>query len=251
MAEIIEEDEKSKNTFKSKLSLDSVEEISSRTRSLLSLSLIIINLISIIIGIFILYNNNYYLNPDFKFSNQISLFIFIIIYTFGILFALIMSFLFSLIMKIIYYYKNSNNPIINNNDNDNNNNNNNNLVDNEKKLGRISIFILNNQRNEIALIPFTLSYFIIFIICIYFIAFPYAIILMIKLLQNNFLRKVFSFILLYLFILINLLAGLIMDLALFYIVFVKKRGNIRKQEFNIDNSNIENIRNEIRIAMNN
>ena len=89
MAEIIEEDEKSKNTFKSKLSLDSVEEISSRTRSLLSLSLIIINLISIIIGIFILYNNNYYLNPDFKFSNQISLFIFIIIYTFGILFALI------------------------------------------------------------------------------------------------------------------------------------------------------------------
>ena len=250
MAEIIEEDEKSKNTFKSKLSLDSVEEISNRTRSLLSLSLIIINLISIIIGIFILYNNNYYLNPDFKFSNQISLFIFIIIYTFGILFALIMSFLFSLIMKIIYYYKNSNNPVINNNDNDNNNNNNN-LVDNEKKLGRISIFILNNQRNEIALIPFTLSYFIIFIICIYFIAFPYAIILMIKLLQNNFLRKVFSFILLYLFILINLLAGLIMDLALFYIVFVKKRGNIRKQEFNIDNSNIENIRNEIRIAMNN
>ena len=47
----------------------------------------------------------------------------------------------------------------------------------------------------------------------------------------------------------NLFAGLIMVLLLFYIVFGKKRINVRKKPYNIDNSNLENIRNEIRNAM--
>ena len=123
------------------------------------------------------------------------------------------------------------------------------MINSENEHTRLSIFVLNNKQNEIALIPFTFSYFIIFTIAIYFIALPYAFILLIKLFQNDFLCKVFSFFLLYLFLIINLFAGLIMVLVLFYIVFVKKRGNVRKQEYNIDNSNLDNIKNEIRNAM--
>lgn len=244
MEEIIEEDEKSKNSHGTKLTLDSVQEISKKNRTILSISLIIINIISFILGIYILYYNDYYLNPDFNFSNRISLYIFIIIYTLGMIFALIISFLFGLIVKFIYQYKNNNNL------EDINNKSNEDLIKNKQEHGRISIFILNNKENDIALIPFSLSYFIVFTIGIYFIALPYAFILIIKLLQNDSLSKFYSFFLLYLFIFINLFAGLVIVLVLFYIVFMKKRENIRKREFTIDNSNIENIRNEIKNAMN-
>ena len=243
MKEIIEEeDEKSKNTDIP--SLNSVIEINSKNRSLFSITLFSINVISFIFGVYILYHNDYYLNPEYKFVNQISLYIFIIIYTLGMLSSLILSFLFALVMKIIIHYKNNNN----------NNNSNLELIANEEVRSSvhtpISSFILNNKQNEIALIPFTLSYFIAFTIGIYLVALPYAFLLITYLFQNEFFCKVFSFLLLYLFMLINLCAGLINAVVLIYLVFVKKRGNIRKMEYNIDNKNIENIRNEIRNAMN-
>ena len=247
MKEILEEDEKSKKTDIP--SLNSVIEMSSKNRSLISLTLFSINIISFIFGVYILYHNDYYLNPEYKFVNQISLYVFIIIYTLGMLSALIFSFLFALIMKIIIHYKNNNKKSMN----FNNNNSNLELISNEEVHSSvhtpISSFILNNKQNEIALIPFTLSHFIVFTIGIYLIALPYAFLLITYLFQNEFFCKVFSFILLYLFVLINLCAGLINAIVLIYLVFVKKRGNIRKMEYNIDNKNIENIRNEIRNAM--
>ena len=249
MKEIIEEDEKSKKTDIP--SLNSVIEMSSKNRSLISLTLFSINIISFIFGVYILYHNDYYLNPEYKFVNQISLYIFIIIYTLGMLSSLILSFLFASIMKIIIHYKNNNKKSMNFN---NNNNSNLELIANEEVRSSvhtpISSFILNNKQNEIALIPFTLSYFIAFTIGIYLVALPYAFLLITYLFQNEFFCKVFSFLLLYLFMLINLCAGLINAVVLIYLVFVKKRGNIRKIEYNIDNKNIENIRNEIRNAMN-
>lgn len=248
MKEILEEDEKSKKTDIP--SLNSVIEMSSKNRSLISLTLFSINIISFIFGVYILYHNDYYLNPEYKFVNQISLYVFIIIYTLGMLSALIFSFLFALIMKIIIHYKNNNKKSMN----FNSNNSNLELISNEEVHSSvhtpISSFILNNKQNEIALIPFTLSHFIVFTIGIYLIALPYAFLLITYLFQNEFFCKVFSFILLYLFVLINLCAGLINAIVLIYLVFVKKRGNIRKMEYNIDNKNIENIRNEIRNAMN-
>lgn len=250
MKEIIEEeDEKSKNTDIP--SLNSVIEMNSKNRSLFSITLFSINVISFIFGVYILYHNDYYLNPEYKFVNQISLYIFIIIYTLGMLSSLILSFLFASIMKIIIHYKNNNKKSMNFN---NNNNSNLELIANEEVRSSvhtpISSFILNNKQNEIALIPFTLSYFIAFTIGIYLVALPYAFLLITYLFQNEFFCKVFSFLLLYLFMLINLCAGLINAVVLIYLVFVKKRGNIRKMEYNIDNKNIENIRNEIRNAMN-
>ena len=248
MKEIIEEeDEKSKNTDIP--SLNSVIEMNSKNRSLFSITLFSINVISFIFGVYILYHNDYYLNPEYKFVNQISLYIFIIIYTLGMLSSLILSFLFALIMKIFIHYKNNNKKSMNFNNNSNLE-----LIANEEVRSSvhtpISSFILNNKQNEIALIPFTLSYFIAFTIGIYLVALPYAFLLITYLFQNEFFCKVFSFLLLYLFMLINLCAGLINAVVLIYLVFVKKRGNIRKMEFNIDNKNIENIRNEIRNAMN-
>ena len=214
MEQINDEDGRSKNSNKSP-SLDSDLEIKGKNRTIFFLSLIIINIICFIISIYILNNKDYYFNPDFKFSNRISLLIFIIIYGLGMVSALILSILLALIMKIIYHFKN---------------NKNNSQIDskkNEQEHSQISSILLNNKQNELAFIPFTLSYFIAFTIAIYFID-------------------------LYLFMIINFLAGLMMLLILFYMIFIKERRNMRKLEFNIDNidnSNFEKIQNEIRNAM--
>ena len=225
-------------------SFDSIQEMSNRKEYYFRYSLIIINILSLITGIYILYNREFYLNRDYKFSNYNSLYVFIITYSLGMLSALILSFFIALIAKIIYYFKNkkqndSGNDIPNRD-----------LFNNEEgPHTRISLFILDNRPNEIAIIPFTLSYFIALTIGLYFIALPYSFCLVINLLKNKFYSKFITFFWLYFFLIINLIAGSIMIIVLFYMVFKKRSGSVRKLEYPIDNSNIENIREEVREAI--
>ena len=215
MEEINFEDKKS-----SRPSLDSIQEISYKKEKLIRISLILINIISLIIGIYILNNSDFYLNKDYKFQNHRSLFVFIIIYMLGMISALIISFLIALTAKLIYYFKNKKqNEIINNNIQ------NENLENNEQFHSRISEFIINNKQSEFALIPFTLSYFIAVTLGLYFIALPYSFFLIINLLRNDTYSKFISFFLIYFFLIINLLAGLIMVISLFYMVCTKRNGS--------------------------
>ena len=243
--EEINVDDQPKISNPSRPSLDSIQEISYRKELYFRFSLIIINIISLITGIYILANNNFYLNKKYKFTNYNSLYIFIITYTLGMLAALILSFIIALIAKVISFFKNKkqNNTI---NDNPNKD-----LMNNEEVHSRISLFILNNKQNEIAIIPFTLSYFIAFTIGIYFIALPYSFCLIINLFKNDFYSEFIKFFWLYFFLFINLIAGSIMIIVLFYMVFKKRSGSVRKFEYPVDNDNIENIRAEIRNAIRN
>ena len=225
-------------------SFDSIQEMSYRKEYYFRYSLIIINILSLITGIYILYNREFYLSKDYKFSNYNSLYIFIIAYTLGMISALILSFFIALIAKLIYFFKNKkqNNP-----ENDIPNRN---LFNNEEgPHSRISLFILDNRPNEVAIIPFTLSYFIALTIGLYFIALPYSFCLIINLLKNQFYSKFVTFFWLYFFLLINLIAGSIMIIVLFYMVFKKRSGSVRKLEYPVDNNNIENIREEVREAI--
>ena len=243
MEEIRENEEKSEYTKNSKPSLDSIQELTVKHRKLFYFSLIGINILSFITGIYILNEHSYYLNPDFKFSNHISLYVFIIIYTLGIISALVFSFVFAIIVKLIYIYKNrKNNNTINENPKSA-------ILSSIQDHSQISFTLLYSNQNEISLIPFTLSYFIIFIIAMYFISLPYAFILIVKLFQNDYLSQFFDFFLIYFFLFINLIAGLIMVIVLFYMVFKKRTGNARKFGYTIDNNNVENIRKEIRDAI--
>ena len=239
MEEINLEDIKS-----SRPSLDSIQEISYKKEKLIRISLIVINIISLITGIYILNNSDFYLNKDYKFQNHRSLFVCIIIYMLGMISALIISFLIALTAKLIYYFKyKKQNEIINNNIQ------NENLENNEQFHSRISEFIINNKQSEFALIPFTLSYFIAVTLGLYFIALPYSFFLIINLLRNDTYSKFISFFLIYFFLIINLLAGLIMVISLFYMVFAKRSGSVRKIEYPVDNDNIENIREQVRKAI--
>ena len=243
--EEINVDEQPKNSNPSRPSLDSIQEISNRKELYFRFSLIIINIISLITGIYILSNNDFYLNKKYKFTNYNSLYVFIITYTLGMLAALILSFIIALIAKVISFFKNKNqNNTINDNPNKD-------LMNNEEVHSRISLFILNNKQNEIAIIPFTLSYFIAFTIGLYFIALPYSFCLIINLFKNDFYSEFIKFFWLYFFLFINLIAGSIMIIVLFYMVFKKRSGSVRKFEYPVDNDNIENIRAEIRNAIKN
>ena len=244
MEEIISNNQP-KNSNPSRISLDSIQEISNKNELYFNFSLILINIISLITGIYLLKNNDFYFNKIYNFTNYNSLYIFIITYTLGMLFALILSFIIALIAKLIFFIKNKNKQ------NTMNDIPNKDLINNEEKHSRISLFILNNSQNEIAIIPFTLSYFIAFTIGLYFIAFPYSLCLIINLFRNEFYSKFSDFFWLYFFMFINLIAGSIMIIVLFYMVFKKRSGSVRKFEYPVNSDNIENIRQEIRNAANN
>ena len=236
-------DERQINSNHSRPSFDSIQEISAKKEYFFRISLILINIASIILGLYIINHRDFFLSPDYKFINYISLYVFIITYTLGMLLALILSFLIALVAKILSIFRDKKQNIsINDLPN---------LINNEQPHSRMSEFILNNKKNEIAIIPFTVSYFIAITIGLYFIALPYSFCLLINLLRNEFYSKVFEFSWLYLFLIINLIAGLIMIIILFSMVFIKRSGSVRKFEYPVDNNNIENIRAEVKEAINN
>ena len=91
-----------------------------------------------------------------------------------------------------------------------------------------------------------------FIICtaiIYLLSLPYSIFLFIFLNKNEFYAYLNNFIMLYLFIIINGIAGLILFYILLVVVFVKRNGSFRQRNYFIDDDNLNNLRNEIRGAM--
>jgi len=232
------------STNRKRPSLDSIQEISQNKEICIRRILILINIASLFIGGYILNFRDHFLNPDYKFKNYYALYFFIIAYTLGMILALILSFFTALIVKVIYFFKNKGHSTEKSTIDTNNN-----LILDEQAHSRISVFVMNNTQNEIAIIPFALSSSLVFIIGIYFISLPYSCLLLINLLRDKTYSDVISFSWIYIFLGINLVAGLMMFVSLFYMVFAKRSGSVRKFEFPIENESIENIRNEVRDAI--
>lgn len=237
--------EEQKSTNRKRPSLDSIQEISQTKERIIRTFLILFNIASLIIGGYILSYRDYYLNSDYNFKNYIFLYLFIITYTLGMILALILSFLVAIIVKTIFFFKNKGH-ISEKSTIDTNNN----FILDEQAHSRISVFVMTNKQNEIALFPFTFSYFLVFTIGIYFISLPYSFFLLINLFRDKTYSNVISFFWLYIFLGINLIAGLMMFISLCYMVCAKRSGSVRKFEYPIDNDNVEKIRNEVAEAIN-
>ena len=205
----------------------------------LRISLIIINIISIISGIYIFKNNNYYLSPDYKFEYKNSLFIYLVMYSLGMIGSLIFSFIFSLITKVIVF-------VVNLFSKDESKQ----LTKNEQQHhSENSLGYINSIANEFSILPYMLTMFVICTAIIYLLSLPYSIFLFIFLNKNEFYAYLNNFIMLYLFIIINGIAGLILFYILLVVVFVKRNGSFRQRNYFIDDENLNNLRNEIRGAM--
>ena len=129
------------------------------------------------------------------------------------------------------------------------NNDNNSLIKGERNPSENSIRYINSQADEISIIPYTLTLFVVITAVIYFFSLPYSIFLLIFLHNDKTYSSLSNFRKLYLFLVINLIAGLIMFYVILIIVFVKREGSLRKRRISIDDNNLQNIKDEIKEAM--
>ena len=67
--------------------------------------------------------------------------------------------------------------------------------------------------------------------------------------KNIYYSNTKDFALLYIFVIVNAIAGMILFYILLIIVFAKRDGSFRQRSYFIDDNNLNNLRNEIRDAM--
>lgn len=221
----------------SQSSINSNPELKEKKIYFLRISLILINIISFISGFYIFKNKDFYLSEDYKFEYSNSLYIFLILYSLGMIGTLIVSFLLSILIKIIilivYLFSDTQKP----------------LIKAEEKHSESSIRFINSHANEFSIIPYTFTFFVVITSVIYLLSLPYSIYLLIFISKNEYYTNTREFAVLYFFIIINLIAGLILFYVLLVIVFAKRNGSFRQNSFFIDDNNLNNLRNEIRGAM--
>lgn len=216
-------------------SINSNPEI--KDKKILRISLILINIISAFSGFYIFKNRQYYLSPEYNFEYYDSLLLYIITYSLGMLASLIFSILFTALIKISLYifnlFKENQATLANN-----------------EQLSENSFRYINSNSNDVSFIPYAFTFFVVATMIIYFISLPYSIFLLIFMTRNETYSNFKDFRLLYFFVIINTFAGLILFYVLLIIVFVKRDGSFRKINYYIDDNNLDNLRNEIRGAMN-
>lgn len=229
------ENEKNEKIRSSNSSINSNPEI--KDKKILRISLILINIISILSGCYILKYRQYYLSPEYNFEYYDSLLLFVIAYSLGMLASLAFSILLAALIKICIYIINSFKE-------------NQATLANNEQLSENSFRYIKGNSNDISFIPYTFTFFVVATMIIYFISLPYSIFLLIFMARNKTYSNLKEFKLLYFFVIINTFAGLILFYVLLIIVFVKRDGSFRKINYYIDDNNLDNLRNEIRGAMN-
>ena len=235
-----EENEKGEEGLRSsQSSINSNPELKETKISFFRISLIIINVISIILGYYIFQNKEYYLSKNYNFEYIDSLSFFIILYSLGMIGSFIFSFLLSIIIKIFLFFVNifygwGDSAQLNKN---------------EEKPSENSFRYINSHSNEFSLFPYTISIFIIITSLIYLLSLPYSIFLLIFINKNEFYNNLNEFRLLYFFIIINTIAGLFLFYIILIVVFAKREGSFRHRNYFIDDNNLKNLKNEVKEAM--
>ena len=84
---------------------------------------------------------------------------------------------------------------------------------------------------------------------IYFLSLPYSIFLIIFLQKNKTYSSLKDFRILYSFLIINFIAGLIIFYVILIVVFAKREGSFIKRRVSIDDNNLANLKEEIKNAM--
>ena len=220
-------------------SINSNPELKHNKIFYLRISIIIINIISAVLGLYIYKYKNYYLNPEYIFDYYKCLIIFLIIYSLGMILSLLFAFLLAVLIKIFNFVlnlfsKNDNNQLMQNN---------------ERPPTENSFRYINANSDEISIIPYTMTWFVVISAILYFFSLPYSIFLLIFMQKDKTYSILTNFQALYSFLVINLLAGLIIFYIILIVAFVKREGSFRKKKLSIDDQNLQNLREEIKEAM--
>lgn len=223
-------------------SIDSSPEFQHKTY--LSKIIITMSLLSLIIGIYLLLNKSYYLNPDYNFSNPNILRYYLIMYTFGLFGVILTSFALALLIKSISSIRKclkskkvEKEKLLLDEEN----------VDNDDEDNILSQ-ILENADN-ISMIPYTLTICVLLTIILYVVGFPFSWFLIYTLLKNNIYNYFSNFLLLYFFLFINSISGAILLFVSIIFIITKRQSSVRKLSFTYDEDNLKAIYKEVKDAI--
>ena len=183
--------------------------------------ILLICFINSILGYYLLSNSSFYFIPKYKFLYHKELKYFVIIYSLNLLLTLIISFLISLFIYITYLI----------------------FI---KKRNKANIPV-----DEVSLIPYTFTIFIILDIILYFSALPCSILLIWKMTKNIFYSNYKKYILLYIFIGINSIIGLILLYILIVMIIKNATHSVKQIKFDFDETKLSKIKEEVNEAMKN
>lgn len=224
-------------------SIDSVPEF--QEKAYLSKIIVSMSFLSLLIGIYILLNKEYYLNSNINFLLYTKLYYYIIIYTLGLIGVLFTSFFLALIIKLISSMKKclkqKNNEIEKENI----------LIDKEEEESEDDNFltqILQNADN-ISMVPYTFSICVLLTIILYVVGFPISWYLIYNLLIDNVYSNYYKFFILYLFIFINSISGAIFMFVLIIFIKSKRKNSLRKLSFTYDEDNLIAVYKEVKDAI--
>ena len=224
-------------------SIDSVPEF--QEKAYLSKIIVSMSFLSLLIGIYIILNKEYYLNSNINFLLYTKLYYYIIIYTLGLIGVLFTSFFLALIIKLISSIKkclkSKNNEIEKENI----------LIDKEEEESEDDNFltqILQNADN-ISMIPYTFSICVLLTIILYVVGFPISWYLIYNLLIDNVYSNYYKFFILYLFIFINSISGAIFIFVLIIFIKSKRKNSLRKLSFTYDEDNLLAVYKEVKDAI--
>ena len=183
--------------------------------------ILIICIINSILGYYLLSNYSFYFTPKEKFKYHNELKYFIIIYSLNLLLTLTISFLISLSIYIIYSF----------------------FI---KKRSKTKIPI-----DDISLIPYTFTIFIILNIILYFTALPCSIFFLWKMLNNEIYSDARKYKLLFIFIGINSIIGFILFYIIIVMIIKNTTHSVKQIKFDFDVSKLNKLKDEINVAMKN
>ena len=240
------------------------------------ITLIITDIITLIFGIYILVNYDYYLNENYNFEYRRFLLAFVYIYSPSAIGIFIVSFFLSLFVYIFYcccekekihgapLYDEKDKrmslaslqdyeEVLNqNNSDDSLNKSNENKKEDSSKEPKIKEEYIGINADKVTLFPYTVTIFVIMTITFYFIALPLSIILLVKLLKDSVYGEILDFLSLYIFIIANLVNGILIVVVFFHMFIVKRKENsILKKNMEINESKIRNYRREVTQALKN
>ena len=199
--------------------IQSLNELTPTEEYIFRRIILLICFINSILGYYILSYTSFYFIEKEKFLYTKHLKYFIIIYSLNLLLTLILSLLISISIYFIYS-----------------------VFIKKKSKSKIAV-------DEVSLIPYTFTIFIILDIILYFSALPSSLFLLYKMLKNNTYSNIRKYILLYIFIGINTIIGLILLYTLIMMIIKNATHSVKQIKFNFDESKLKKVKEEVNEAM--
>lgn len=221
--------------------VESIPELNQGPQLWFKIFFITTSLSSTILGTILLFNKNYYLPSYTEFAYMKYLLLFIYIYTLGSLSALIIGtvlggiIVFILNIIRLFQTKKDKHPTTKNQNNNNDNN----------QLSNRSSYSYLNRDDDISCITYSFVLFIIMDIVMYYIAVPWTILLIVKMInQLNYTKK---FGLIYLFLVVNLGIGIVFISVSLFSIFGSKV-SLKKNKYIVFDEDVERVHKEVKEA---